>query len=68
MSLVMSPVTKVSFFNKWEFGAGVYHSGEKAGKGIKINHKMVGIFTVNMIWIYSDLDDLNTHLHTCLTN
>ena len=36
------PCYESAIFNKWEFGAGVYHTGEKAGKGIKINYKMVG--------------------------
>jgi len=36
------PCYESAIFHRWEFGAGIYQTGKRAGKGIKINNKMVG--------------------------
>lgn len=36
------PCYESVIFSKWEFGAGVYHTGKKVGEGKKIHKKMVG--------------------------
>lgn len=36
------PCYESGIFTEWDFGAGIHHTGQNAGKGIHINNKMVG--------------------------